>query len=82
MTMNISIADKLIPDEMLTEIDFSKGVRSLHPVPIEATVFVPALIERSVWEYFSGRAQQKGVQMLELLTEILRRDIEISEALK
>ena len=69
-------------DGMPAEIDFSKGVRGLHHVPSEARVLMPASIERSVWEYFSGKAQQKGVDLSELLTEVLKRDIEINEALK
>ncbi len=69
-------------DEMPAEIDFSKGVRGLHHIPPEARVFMPASIERSVWEYFSGKAEQRGIELSELLTEVLRRDIEISEALK
>ena len=44
--------------------------------------FLPAAIERSVWEYFSGKAQQKGVDLSELLTDVLKRDIEISKALE
>ncbi|MBI4442169.1 MAG: hypothetical protein HY649_02195 [Acidobacteria bacterium] len=45
-------------------------------------MFLPASIERSVWEYFSGKAEEKGVELSELLTEVLQRDIEINEALK
>jgi hypothetical protein len=37
---------------------------------------------RGVWEYFSGKAEQRGVELSELVTEVLRRDIEINEALK
>jgi hypothetical protein len=69
-------------DDMPTEIDFSKGVRGLHHIPLGAKVFVPASIERGVWQYFSGKAEEKGVELSELLSEVLRRDIEISEALK
>ena len=36
----------------------------------------------SVWEYFSGKAEQRGVDLSDLLTEVLKRDIEINEALK
>jgi hypothetical protein len=43
---------------------------------------MPAAIERSVWEYFSAKAEQKGVDLSELLTEVLKRDIEIDETLK
>lgn len=69
-------------NDMPAEIDFSKGVRGLHHVPKDAKVLMPASIERSVWEYFSGKAEQKGVDLSELLTEVLKRDIEINEALK
>jgi hypothetical protein len=68
--------------KMPAEIDFSKGVRGLHYVPPGAKVFLPASIERSVWEYFSAKAEQKGIDMSGLLTDVLKRDIEINEALK
>ncbi len=64
------------------EIDFSKGVRGLHKIPAEAKVFLPASIERGVWEYLSGKAEQKSVEQSELLSEVLRRDIEINDVPK
>jgi hypothetical protein len=39
-------------------------------------------IERSVWQYFSKKAEQKAVDLSDLLTDVLKRDIEINEALK
>lgn len=69
-------------DEMPEEIDFSKAARGRHHIPAEAVVFLPASIERSVWEYFSDKAEQKGVGLSQLLTDVLKRDIEINEALK
>lgn len=69
-------------DDLPPEIDFSKGVRGLHHIPPSSKVFVPASIERGVWEYFSGKAEQKGVELSELLSEVLKRDIEINEALE
>ena len=69
-------------NDMPAEIDFSKGVRGLHHIPPGAKVMMPASIERSVWEYFSGKAEQRGVDLSDLLTEVLKRDIEINEALK
>ena len=68
--------------DMPEEIDFSKGVRGLHRIPPGAKVLMPVSIERSVWEYFSDKAQQRGVDLSELVTDILKRDIEIDEALK
>ena len=69
-------------DEMPAEIDFSKGVRGLHHIPPGAKVFLPASIERSVWEYFAEKAEQKGINLSDLLTDVLKRDIEINETLK
>jgi hypothetical protein len=74
--------DQRKDDEMPAEIDFSQGVRGLHQVPSDARCFLPAFIEKGVWEYFSGKAKQRGVDLSDLLTEVLRRDIEINEALK
>lgn len=45
-------------------------------------MLLPVSIERTVWEYFSERAEQRGVPLSELVTEVLKRDIEINEALK
>ena len=69
-------------DDMPAEVDFSKAVRGLHHIPVGAKVYLPASIERSVWEYFSAKAKQKGVDLSELLTDVLMRDIEINEALR
>lgn len=69
-------------DEMPANIDFSEGQRGLHSIPSGAKVFLPVAIERTVWEYFSGKATQKGVDLAELVTDVLKRDIEINEALR
>ena len=75
--------DRPIDDrEMPSEIDFGKGVRGRHHIAASAKVFLPVSIERSVWEYFSGKAEQKGVGLSELLSDVLKHDIEINEALK
>jgi hypothetical protein len=77
------MSDQAFEDErMPSEIDLSKGVRGLHYIPPGAKVFLPASIERSVWEYFSGKAEEKGIDLSELLTDVLKRDIEINETLK
>lgn len=71
-----------IDDGIQAEIDFSKDVRGLHHIPPVAKVFVPVSIERSVWSYFSAKAQKNGIDLSDLLTNILKRDMEINEALK
>lgn len=70
--------DYEIPDE----IDFSDGVEGLHHIPPGSKVLMPASIEQSVWEYFSRKAKEKGVSLSDLLTEVLKRDMEIVETLK
>lgn len=42
---------------------------------------MPASIESSVWEYFDSKAEQRGIGLNELLPDVLKRDIEISDAL-
>jgi hypothetical protein len=77
------MSDQPIEDnDMPAEIDFSKGTRGLHHIAPDAKVLMPASIEKSVWAYFSDKAEERGIELSELLTEVLKRDIEISEALK
>ena len=76
------MTNQSIDDEMPEEIDFSKTARGHHYIPAEAAVFLPASIERSAWEYFSDKAERKGVGLSQFLTDVLKRDIEINEALK
>jgi hypothetical protein len=78
------MSDRFVEDdEMPAEIDFSAGVRGLHHIPLGAKVFLLTSIEQSVWEYFSRRAEQKGIGLPELLTDVLKHDIdEINETLK
>jgi len=76
------MSKRAIDRDMPNEIDFSGGTKGLHHIARDSKVFFPASIERSVWEYFSRKAQEKGIALSELLTEVLKRDIEIIEALK
>lgn len=43
---------------------------------------MPASIEKDVWEYFADKAERRGIELSVRLTEVLKRDIEINEALK
>ena len=60
----------------------TKGVRGLQHIPAGSVVLMPVSIEKSVWTYFSRKAEARGIQLSELITEVVKRDIEISEALK
>jgi len=71
-----------IDEDIPAEIDFREATRGRHHIPDEATVYLPASIERSVWQYFSDKAESKGIGLSQLLTDVLKRDIEINEALK
>jgi hypothetical protein len=62
-------------DEIPAEIDFSNATRGLHHIRSSVKVFLPAFIERSVWEYFSRKAEQEGIGLADLLTETLKREI-------
>jgi len=75
-------SDPLDENGLPAEVDFSKGVRGRHHIPAGAKVLMPVSIERSVWEYLSGKAGQRGIDLSELVTEVLKRDIEINESLK
>jgi len=63
-------------------IDLIKGARGLHHIPPGAKVLMPVSIERGVWKNFSGKAEQQGVELSDLVSEILKRDIEINKPLK
>jgi hypothetical protein len=67
---------------MPAEIDFRQGVRGLHHIPAGSKVLMPVSIERSVWEYFANKAEQRGVDLSELVTDVLKHDIEINETSK
>jgi hypothetical protein len=69
-------------NDMPAEIDLSKAARGVHHIPPGEKIFMPASIEKNVWKYFAGKAEQRGIELSVLLTEVLKRDIEINEALK
>ena len=69
-------------DDVPAEVNFRNGVRGLHHIRSNAKILMPASIDKEVWEYFSNKAEQRGVKLSELLSEVLKRDIEINEALK
>ncbi len=69
-------------NDMPAGIDFSQGRRGVHHLSRDATVLMPASIEKSVWMYFAVKAEERGIELSELLTEVLKHDIEICETLK
>ena len=69
-------------DPMSDESDFRRdsGVCSTFPRTPRSFCLPPS--SEAYGQYFSAKAEQKGVELSELLTDVLKRDIEINEALK
>jgi len=76
------MSNQPIDDDMPAEINLRNAKRGLHHIPPGSRIFLPASIERSVWEYFARKAEQQGIELSELLSDTLKRDMEANEARK
>jgi hypothetical protein len=68
-------------DDMPAEIDFSKGVRGKFHSP-DARLHMPVYLDEAVLAVLTAAAQKKGINVSELANEMLKRDIEIAQALR
>jgi len=66
---------------MKSEYDFSKAERGKF-FRKDATLDLPVYLEAGVRDYLTERAKAKGVEVNELVNELLKRDIELIEAAK
>lgn len=68
-------------DDMPAEIDFSGGMRGkfFHP---NAKLNLPVYLDAEVQAYLVNIAAKKGVQVSDLANELLKREIDIIEAVK
>ena len=66
---------------MKREYDFSKGERGKFYRP-DAKFNTPVYLDGEVLAYLSEKARSKGVEVGQLINEILRRDIDLIEAVK
>jgi hypothetical protein len=66
---------------MKREYDFSKGERGKFYRP-DATFNIPVYLDKEVLAYLSERARSKGIEVNQLINDILRRDIDLVEAVK
>lgn len=66
---------------MKKEYDFSQSERGKFYRP-DAKLNIPIYLDREVLTYLSERAQSKGVEVSQLINDILRRDIDLIEAVK
>lgn len=64
---------------MKKEYDFSTAERGKFYRP-EATVHLPIYLDDAVAEYLGERAASKGVDLNQLVNELLKRDIELIES--
>ena len=63
---------------MREEYDFSRGERGKFYNP-DAQVNLPVYLEAEVLDYFSVRAKAKGVELNQMVNELLKKDIDLIE---
>jgi len=66
---------------MKSEYDFSKAERGKF-FRKDATLELPVYLEAGVRDYLTERAKAKGVEVNELVNDLLKRDIELIETAK
>lgn len=64
---------------MKERYDFSKGVRGKFYQP-DATFRLPVYLDEKVQAYLAARADAKGMDLSELVNDLLKKDIELIEA--
>ena len=66
---------------MKNEYDFSQGVRGKFYRP-DAKLTLPVYLDHEVQSYLARRASERGVELSELVNDLLRKDIDLIEAAK
>jgi hypothetical protein len=66
---------------MKREYDFSKGERGKFYRP-NAVLRIPVYLDRRVQIYLTERARSKGVEVNELVNQMLKHDIEMVESVR
>ena len=64
---------------MKEQYDFSKGVRGkfYHP---NAVFKLPVYLDEQVQSYLAAKAQAKGIDLSDLVNDLLKREIEMIQA--
>lgn len=77
------MATKISPhdDGMPAEIDFSQGTRGKFFKP-NAAIRLPVYLDPKVRDYLADRAQVKGIEVDQLVNDLLQRDIDLIEAIR
>ncbi len=63
---------------MHEEYDFSKGERGKFYTP-NAKLNLPVYLDQEVLDYFSTKAKAKGVELNQLVNDLLKKDIALIE---
>lgn len=66
---------------MKDHYDFSKGVRGKH-YRADAVFRLPIYLDEDVEKYLAAKAEAKGVELSDLVNDLLKREIEIIETVK
>ena len=66
---------------MKEEYDFSKGERGKFYKP-DAKFNLPVYLDEDVFNYLSERAKAKGIQVNDMVNDILKKDISLIEGVK
>jgi len=66
-------------DDMPDEIDFSKGTRGKFFTPA-AALHLPVYLDAEVQAWLATRAHARGIEVDQLVNELLKKDIELIEA--
>ena len=63
---------------MKDHYDFSKGTRGKFHKP-DAVFRLPVYLDEKVQDYLAAKADAKGVELADLVNDMLRKDIELIE---
>lgn len=63
---------------MKDRYDFSKGVRGKFYKP-DAVFRLPVYLDEKVQDYLAAKADAKGVELADLVNDMLKKDIELIE---
>lgn len=66
---------------MKDEYDFSKAQRGKFYQP-DAVANLPVYLDADVLDYLSAKAKAKGIEVNQIVNDLLRKDIELIEGLK
>jgi len=66
---------------MKKQYDFSKGVRGKFYSP-DAVFRLPVYLNEDVQSWLTAKAQSKGIELSDLVNDLLKKEIEIIETVK